>query len=72
LEISRGSSLPFDLALQFRHRPLLRVKLSFQLLDFIPLKFYEGVETTSLGFALVCRTFPRDAGIGCKKDGYGL
>ncbi len=68
LKISRGSGLPFNLALQFRHRSLLRVKLSFQLCNCIPLKFDEGVETTSLGFAFVCGTFPRDARIGCMKD----
>jgi len=54
LEVSGRSGLPFNLALQVLHRPLLGMHLLFQLSDFILLKFDEGVEASRLGIAFVC------------------
>jgi hypothetical protein len=43
--------------------PFLGLEFSFELADFVPLKFDIGVETANLSGALIIGTFPRNRSV---------
>jgi len=53
LQVSRGGRLPIELAFELIDGPFLGLELPFKVVDFLLLRFHEGVYTTGLCVACV-------------------